>query len=82
MAFPKNILFICTGNIFRSMTAEYALKKSLGSASKIQIQSAELIDAPYPVKPMVSDYLRQLGLDVSEHHYRMSMKLYPTGKIT
>lgn len=26
----KSILFVCTGNIFRSLTAEYALKQYLG----------------------------------------------------
>ncbi|HXC66555.1 MAG TPA: hypothetical protein VN638_03990, partial [Nitrospiraceae bacterium] len=27
---PQSVLFVCTGNIFRSVAAEYALKAGLG----------------------------------------------------
>ena len=29
----QSVLFVCTGNIFRSMTAEYALKAGLGHST-------------------------------------------------
>jgi protein-tyrosine phosphatase len=65
-----DVLFICTGNIFRSLTAEYALRRELGApgaSSRIVIASAGTDDFPHVVKPMVSDYLASLGLDVGAH---------------
>ena len=64
------ILFVCTGNIFRSLTAEYALRRALGGASEIRVASAGTEDFPHVVKEVVSDYLSQHGLDVSAHRRR------------
>ena len=64
------VLFVCTGNIFRSLTAEYALREVLGEASKIQVASAGTEDFPHVVAPFVADYLRSRGLDVSRHQRR------------
>jgi protein-tyrosine phosphatase len=66
----RRILFVCTGNIFRSLTAEYALRRALGASSEIAVASAGTEDFPHVVKPVVADYLLAYGLDVSRHQRR------------
>lgn len=61
------ILFVCTGNIFRSLTAERALRALLPDA---EITSAGTEDFPHVVRPSVRDYLAQKGFDVSMHRRR------------
>lgn len=61
------VLFVCTGNIFRSLTAEYALRQVLGTRSDITVASAGTEDFPHVVNPHVKDYLLTHGLDVSRH---------------
>jgi len=65
-----DVLFVCTGNIFRSLTAEYALRRELGSDSRIVVASAGTQDYPYLVRPNVRDYLLSQGLDVRAHQRR------------
>ncbi len=62
-----NILFICTGNIFRSMTAEYALKAALSFDAIHTVHSAGMTDAPHEIVSFVADYLKGRGLDISPH---------------
>lgn len=65
-----HILFVCTGNIFRSMTAEYALRAHLGDA--VHVASAGTADRPeLTVRSDVAAYLAGKGLDVSAHRRRM-----------
>ncbi len=64
------VLFVCTGNIFRSLTAEYALRQVLGVRSDIVVASAGTEDFPHVVKPVVGDYLLARGLDVRQHRRR------------
>ena len=64
------ILFVCTGNIFRSLTAEYALRRALQGVPGIHVSSAGTEDFPHVVRPVVSDYLLGQGLDVSAHRRR------------
>jgi protein-tyrosine phosphatase len=66
----KRILFVCTGNIFRSLTAEYALRHALGDRSGIHVSSAGTVDFPHVVRPNVRDYLLAKGFDVSRHQRR------------
>jgi protein-tyrosine phosphatase len=66
----QNVLFVCTGNIFRSLTAEYALRHALGGASGIVVASAGTEDFPHVVRPVVRDYLLAQGLDVRSHRRR------------
>jgi len=61
------VLFVCTGNIFRSLTAEYALRDVLGSRSDITVASAGTEDFPHVVNPYVRDYLLTRGFDVTRH---------------
>ena len=62
-----DVLFVCTGNIFRSLTAEYALRRH---APHIIVASAGTDDYPYVVRPNVRDYLLAKGFDVSAHRRR------------
>lgn len=71
----KQILFVCTGNIFRSMTAEFALRALLERdapelSKQIQVGSAGIEAKPQTVHPLVVERLREHGLDVSAHRQR------------
>ncbi len=65
-----HVLFVCTGNVFRSLTAEYALRNVFGSRRDITVASAGTEDFPHVVVPFVRDYLMSRGLDVSSHRRR------------
>jgi protein-tyrosine phosphatase len=65
-----SILFVCTGNIFRSLTAEYALKAALNPRSRIRVSSAGTVALPQQMHPDVRAYLMQCGVDPSPHHQR------------
>jgi protein-tyrosine phosphatase len=64
------VLFVCTGNIFRSLTAEYALRRALSPGNGVVVESAGTEDFPHVVKPVVAGYLRKVGLDVGDHRRR------------
>jgi protein-tyrosine-phosphatase len=66
---PRSVLFVCTGNIFRSLTAEYALRRAL-PGSPIVVHSAGTEDYPHVVARVVRDYLLEIGLDVGAHARR------------
>lgn len=68
----SSILFVCTGNIFRSLTAEYTLKAQLDPRAQIQIQvsSAGTVALPQDMHPDVRAYLVQRGMDPSQHRQR------------
>src|SRR5262249_3502881 len=65
-----SILFVCTGNIFRSMTAEYALKAALEPQSPLQVSSAGTQAIPQEMHPDVCAYLVRRGIDPSSHQQR------------
>lgn len=66
----RQILFVCTGNVFRSLTAEYALKNVLGERPGVVVSSAGTADMTCTVDPMVAAYLRSRGIDVTGHRRR------------
>jgi len=66
----RQVLFVCTGNIFRSLTAEYALRQALGARPGILVASAGTEDHWYEVHPLVSGHLHSRGIDVSRHRRR------------
>jgi protein-tyrosine phosphatase len=70
MTVGYSILFICTGNVFRSMTAEHALKAVLGG-SRHAVGSAGLKVPPHCVLPYVAAHLRRKRIDVSRHRPRV-----------
>lgn len=67
---PRSILFICTGNVFRSVAAEHALKARLGPDSTLIVGSAGIEARPQPLHPMILDYLYAKGADPSTHVQR------------
>jgi protein-tyrosine phosphatase len=66
----KHVLFVCTGNIFRSLTAEHALRHALRDRRDIQVSSAGTVDFPHVVRSNVRAYLLAKGFDVSRHQRR------------
>ncbi len=60
----KSILFVCTGNIFRSMSAEYILKASLPA---YQVSSAGTEGTAQPIADCVLRRLQSYGIDPSAH---------------
>jgi protein-tyrosine phosphatase len=65
-----SILFVCTGNSFRSLTAEYALKAVLHPRSPIRVSSAGTVALPQNMHPDMRAYLVQRGVDPSPHQQR------------
>lgn len=66
----KRVLFVCTGNIFRSLTAEQGLRHAVRDRADIQVSSAGTVDFPHVVAPRVREYLLAKGFDVSRHQRR------------
>src|SRR5262245_39534833 len=66
----KSILFICTGNIFRSMTAEYALIAALGPEAPYRVSSAGTEAKFQVMSPHVRKRLALHGLDPAAHRQR------------
>jgi protein-tyrosine phosphatase len=65
-----SILFICSGNIFRSMVAEYALKSLLGPSSPYIVGSAGTEALPQQIHPLIRQHLMARGSDPSNHLQR------------
>ena len=66
----KNILVLCTGNVCRSPTAEFLLRKSLAGVD-VSVQSAGIgavIDSP--AEPLAQKVALSHGLDISSHRSR------------
>ena len=66
----SRVLFVCTGNIFRSLTAEYALREALLPRVDVLVASAGTEDFPHVVRANVRDYLLAKGFDVRNHQRR------------
>jgi protein-tyrosine phosphatase len=66
----KRTLFVCTGNIFRSLTADMALRKLLAGRADLHVSSAGTDDYPHLVRPYTGSYLLSKGYDVSGHARR------------
>jgi len=66
----KPVLFICTGNVFRSLTAEYALRACLGTDSPFIAASAGIEAKPQELHPLIVNALRDKGADVTRHVQR------------
>jgi protein-tyrosine phosphatase len=66
----RRVLFVCTGNIFRSLSADMALRSLLAGRKDIQVSSAGTVDHPHAVWPYVRGYLLSKGLDARGHARR------------
>ena len=72
METQRSILFVCTGNVFRSVAAEYCFKKYL-SENNIEgwkVGSAGIFAEPASVDPKILETLQEFGIDASEHQQR------------
>jgi diadenosine tetraphosphate (Ap4A) HIT family hydrolase/protein-tyrosine-phosphatase len=65
----KSILFVCTGNVFRSLSAELCFKKYLSDSNKTdwKVGSAGTIADPGVVDPKVVATLGELGIEGFTH---------------
>ena len=67
----KTILFVCTGNIFRSMVAEYALKAQLNKwSTSYVVESAGTKAGNQMILPLLREQLKQKGIDPRGHRPR------------
>jgi protein-tyrosine phosphatase len=66
----RSILFVCTGNIFRSLAAEYALKQYLGPPGLYCVGSAGIEAKPKSIHPIVRARLLERGADPAGHIQR------------
>lgn len=66
----QSVLFVCTGNIFRSLAAEHALKMMLKGHSSCLIGSAGIDVKPQAVPEWVQTRLHLRGADVTAHVQR------------
>ena len=71
---PQSVLFVCTGNIFRSLTAEYALKAGLGAGMSCVVSSAGIDAKPQSMHAWVQSRLREKGADPAGHVQRQLTK--------
>lgn len=69
-----SILFVCTGNIFRSVAAEYALRAQLGKHTIYQVGSAGIDAKPGTIHPIILNRLLTKGIDPSRHTPRLLTK--------
>ena len=78
----QSVLFVCTGNIFRSVTAEYALKARLGSDMSHVISSAGIDVKPQSMHAWVQARLREKGADLTTHiPRRLTWSKVPTSSL-
>ena len=66
----RSILFVCTGNIFRSMIAEHALRAQLPQDSDWRVSSAGTGANPMMMYDVVRVRLIELGIDPTDHVQR------------
>lgn len=64
-----NVLFVCTGNIFRSMVAEFAVKSCVDPLL-IEATSAGIRVQPRELLPLVRRCLEERDIDPSGHMQR------------
>ena len=67
---PYRIVFVCTGNIFRSLTADVSLRALLTGNPSVNVSSAGTDDYPHVVRPYTRGYLLHKGYDARSHRRR------------
>jgi len=74
----KKILFVCSGNVFRSMSAEYCLEKILKQKKNRswQVMSAGITAKPQLIHPQTRLTLAKLGItDVRHKQHKLHKKM-------
>jgi len=66
----NHILFVCTGNIFRSMIAEHVLRHAAGPSADYSFRSAGTEAKAQPMVDIVQQGLKARGIDPSGHVQR------------
>jgi protein-tyrosine-phosphatase/diadenosine tetraphosphate (Ap4A) HIT family hydrolase len=68
----RSILFVCTGNTFRSVVAEYLFKKYLSDndISGWKVGSAGIEARPQQINPLLIKTLEKHDIDISSHKQR------------
>lgn len=66
----ESILFVCTGNVFRSLAAEHAVRAQIGTGSRYLVESAGIEAKPQTIHPVIRARLIQKGADPSAHVQR------------
>jgi len=68
----RSILFVCTGNVFRSVAAAGCFKKYLAdnNITGWEVGSAGIVADPEVVDPTVLETLSELGIDALAHQQR------------
>ena len=75
----SSILFVCTGNIFRSMIAEYALKSLVKPELHQYIGSAGTSAAFQVIRPALLELLSKRGITPRNHRQRkLSQEMFQT----
>jgi protein-tyrosine phosphatase len=66
------VLFVCTGNIFRSMSAEYLMKQYIkdNKIHGINVSSAGIVANPEAINPFVFKALKNEGINPTTHIQR------------
>lgn len=69
----KKILFVCTGNTFRSATAEFLLKDYLkkNTITNFSVSSAGTKGNQGGVFPETIEAMNRYNIDISKHEYRV-----------
>jgi protein-tyrosine phosphatase len=70
----QSILFVCTGNVFRSMAAEYALRAQQKDPSTYRVESAGIDAKSQKIHPVILNRLRLKGVDPASHVPRILTK--------
>lgn len=67
------ILFVCTGNVFRSASAHYILQKILNQKkdTTITVDSAGTRGEPYGMYSETQARLRHYGIETKHHKYKI-----------
>lgn len=65
------VLFVCSGNVFRSLSAERALRSILPKGSDIEVSSAGTIAGTSKLRQDVLDALARWGVDARDHKARL-----------
>jgi len=70
------ILFVCTGNIFRSLSAERTLQKYLNDnkIDNYKVISAGTVAKKEPIDPKTKEILMSIGIDASNHKQKKLSK--------